>query len=178
MRRRLSIEAGYRFSDYSTGFSTDTYKAGLDWAPVDMLRFRGSFQRAVRAPNVGELFSSQSVALDGSTDPCAGARPSRQRPPQAECALTGVTAAQYGNLAARTRPTSTTACSAATRIFCRKRPTRCRSASCSVRTVGDLTIAIDYFDITIEDTISSTAVATPIRTSTTASTPAIRSSAI
>ena len=68
----LSIEAGYRFSDYSTGFTTDTYKAGMDWAPVDSLRFRASFQRAVRAPNVGELFSSQSVALDGTEDPCAG----------------------------------------------------------------------------------------------------------
>ena len=54
----LSIEAGYRYSDYSTGFSTDTYKAGLDWAPIDMLRFRGSYQHAVRAPNVGELFST------------------------------------------------------------------------------------------------------------------------
>ena len=68
----LSIEAGYRYSDYSTGFTTDTYKAGLDWAPIDSLRFRASFQRAVRAPNVGELFSSQSVALDGTEDPCAG----------------------------------------------------------------------------------------------------------
>ena len=68
----LSVEAGYRYSDYSTGFNTDTYKAGLDWAPIEALRFRGSFQHAVRAPNVGELFSTQSVALDGSEDPCAG----------------------------------------------------------------------------------------------------------
>ena len=101
----LSIEAGYRYSDYSTGFTTDTYKAGMDWAPVDMLRFRASFQRAVRAPNVGELFSSQSVALDGTEDPCAGNLgdgdadddPTRT---QAECALTGMTAGQYGNVAA------------------------------------------------------------------------------
>ena len=91
----LSFEAGYRYSDYSTGFTTDTYKAGLDWAPVDMLRFRGSFQRAVRAPNVGELFSSQSVALDGTEDPCAGSPPEATL---AECQATGMTAGQYGNV--------------------------------------------------------------------------------
>ena len=92
----LSIEAGYRFSDYSTGFSTDTYKAGMDWAPIDMLRFRGSYQRAVRAPNVGELFSSQSVALDGTEDPCAGilGNAATNDDPEAtlaECQLTGMT---------------------------------------------------------------------------------------
>ena len=91
----MSIEAGYRFSDYSTGFSTDTYKAGLDWAPVDQVRFRGSYQRAVRAPNVGELFSSQSVALDGSIDPCTGTPGDPPEATQAECLLTGMTAAQY-----------------------------------------------------------------------------------
>ena len=72
MLRRCRSKRATAISDYSTGFSTDTYKAGLDWAPIDALRFRGSFQRAVRAPNVGELFSSQSVALDGTQDPCAG----------------------------------------------------------------------------------------------------------
>ena len=62
-----------------------------------MLRFRGSFQRAVRAPNVGELFSSQSVALDGTEDPCAGilddADPDNDPTATvAQCQLTGMTA--------------------------------------------------------------------------------------
>ncbi len=75
----LSIEAGYRFSDYSTGFNTDTYKAGMDWAPIEQLRFRASFQHAVRAPNIGELFSANTVSLDGSTDPCAGDNSGQRR---------------------------------------------------------------------------------------------------
>ncbi|WP_294250925.1 TonB-dependent receptor [uncultured Sphingomonas sp.] len=71
----LSFVGGYRYSHYeiSNGrtFNTDTYKLGLEFAPIRSVRFRGSYNRAVRAPNLQELFSVQHVALDGSTDPCA-----------------------------------------------------------------------------------------------------------
>jgi outer membrane receptor protein involved in Fe transport len=70
----LSLEGGYRYSDYTVrgrSFSTDTYKAAIDFAPIRDIRFRASYNRAVRAPNVQELFATQRVVLDGSTDPCA-----------------------------------------------------------------------------------------------------------
>ena len=91
----LDFETGYRYSSYSLGFDTNTFKFGLDWKPVQDVRIRGSFSRAVRAPNVAELFSAQSVGLDGVTDPCAGANPTYSA---AACARTGVTAAQYGHI--------------------------------------------------------------------------------
>jgi len=70
--KRLTLELAYRYSDYSSSGTTDTYKIAGDWQPVDDLRFRASYQRAVRAPHVLELFSPQSVVLDGNQDPCAG----------------------------------------------------------------------------------------------------------
>jgi len=30
----LSFEAGYRYSSYTLGFNTNTYKMGLEWAPI------------------------------------------------------------------------------------------------------------------------------------------------
>ena len=93
--KSLLLNTGFRASDYSLGFNTNTYKYGLEWTPVDELRVRGSWARAVRAPNVGELFSAQVVGLDGSTDPCSGTKPIFTA---AQCALTGVTAAQYGHI--------------------------------------------------------------------------------
>jgi outer membrane receptor protein involved in Fe transport len=72
----LSLEGGYRYSDYGIGarsISTDTYKVAVDFAPIRDIRFRATYNRAVRAPNIQELFAPQRVALDGSTDPCAGA---------------------------------------------------------------------------------------------------------
>jgi len=93
----LSFEGGYRYSKYSENFNTNTYKLGLEWAPVRDVRLRASYQRAVRAPNIGELFPPQAVLLDGSIDPCAGAAPSASL---AACQASGMTAAQYGHVPA------------------------------------------------------------------------------
>ena len=72
----LSFNAGYRKSWYKTSsgrkYDTDTYKISGEFAPIRDVRFRGAYNRAVRAPNIAELFAPQLVALDGGTDPCAG----------------------------------------------------------------------------------------------------------
>ena len=71
----FTINAGYRYSAYklSSGrtYNTSTYKVGAELAPVRDVRLRASYNRAVRAPNIQELFAPQFVALDGSKDPCA-----------------------------------------------------------------------------------------------------------
>ncbi len=104
--KSLNIEAGYRYSDYSLTFgSTNTWKAGLEWAPVSDIRFRGMYNVAVRAPNIQELYLQDRVQLDStfSNDPCAGTVgtnglvPSGATP--AQCANSGVTAAEYGHIA-------------------------------------------------------------------------------
>ena len=68
----VSLELGYRFSDYSSVGNTNTYKVAGEWEVVDGVRFRGGYNRAVRAPNINELYQTQTVALDGNSDPCAG----------------------------------------------------------------------------------------------------------
>src|SRR6185312_12062287 len=70
--KNISLELGYRFSDYSSVGNTNTYKVAGDWEVVDGVRFRAGYNRAVRAPNVIELFAPQNVVLDGTADPCAG----------------------------------------------------------------------------------------------------------
>lgn len=71
----LTLNAGYRASSYklSNGnkYSTDTYKFGAEFAPIADVRLRASYNRAVRAPNIQELFAPQFVGLDGANDPCA-----------------------------------------------------------------------------------------------------------
>lgn len=92
----LDLEAGYRFSDYSTGHTTHTWGLRLSYSPNMDLRFRGSIQRAVRAANVRELFTPQGFNLfDMDADPCGGPTPARSL---ADCQRSGVTAAQYGNI--------------------------------------------------------------------------------
>ena len=63
----LSFDTAYRYSDYDTASTTDTYKFGMEWAPVEDIRFRASFQRAVRAANIVELFTAQGFNLFDTT---------------------------------------------------------------------------------------------------------------
>jgi outer membrane receptor protein involved in Fe transport len=95
--RQMTLDLAYRWSDYSTSGSTSTYRVGLDWQAVDALRIRGGYNRAVRAPNVGELFYPQTLFVWPYVDPCAGKAPEYSAE---QCARTGVTAAQYGNILA------------------------------------------------------------------------------
>jgi outer membrane receptor protein involved in Fe transport len=96
----LVADAGYRWSDYSTAGSVDTYKFELQYAPIRDLRFRGSFQHAIRAPNIIELFNPPAYGQQSflGVDPCArqpnGSPATRSLD---DCLRTGVTAAQYGN---------------------------------------------------------------------------------
>jgi len=56
----LTLNLAARYSDYDLSGGTSTYKFDALFRPVDSLLFRGGYQRAIRAPNIGELFSPQT----------------------------------------------------------------------------------------------------------------------
>jgi iron complex outermembrane recepter protein len=97
--KTLDVEAGYRYSSYSEGYDTNTFKFGLEWQPLDDFRLRASYNRAVRAPNLQELYSPQVVQLDTGGDLCASTNLS-----QAKCALLGISPTVYANGGAAPSP--------------------------------------------------------------------------
>ena len=82
----LSVGAAYRYSDYSTVGTTDAYTGRISYAPIESLRFRAQYARAVRAPNIGELFAPGGENFASVADPC-----------------NGITAATTGNIAENCR---------------------------------------------------------------------------
>jgi len=71
--RRLEIEGAYRFSHYSDNPNTNTWKAAGTWEPFTGLTLRGVYSHSVRVPNFGELFSPIGQATYGHiSDPCSG----------------------------------------------------------------------------------------------------------
>ena len=103
----LSINGAFRYSDYSTdgngvsnSFTTNTFAAGAAWTPIPDARFRFQFQRAVRAPNVFDLFTGQNTGLFNGTDPCSNLASNGGMPTAtaAACANTGVPAGVFGTL--------------------------------------------------------------------------------
>ncbi len=171
----LQFDAGYRYSNYSLAGNTNTYKFGGDWQVIDDLRLRASFQRAVRAPNVAELFTPQFVGNYGGNDPCAGASPSGS--------LAGCEASfEPGYQAAFPGSTKAQADAAFAGIFGAIQ--QCPAAQCSGRFDGNtqltpetsdtysfgavftptflhgFTASIDYFNIKVENLIGTYGAAT------------------
>lgn len=103
--RSLQLEAGIRYSSYnvdapgSPSFKTTTWKAGGSWEPVESLKIRGMYQRSVRAPNIGELFTPVTTQLTNLTvDPCAGNAPVTDANLREVCIAQGAPANTIGSI--------------------------------------------------------------------------------
>jgi iron complex outermembrane recepter protein len=98
--KALTLNVSDRFAEYAPQGSANAYNFGVEWSPIDAMRFRGTLSRAVRAPNGHELFLSETLSQVAASDPCAN-DPTTGVPSAsaAACARTGVTAAQYGKIA-------------------------------------------------------------------------------
>jgi outer membrane receptor protein involved in Fe transport len=94
--KSLKLSAGYRVSDYDLAGVNHTYKLGLAWASNNDWVARAGYNRAVRAPNIVELFTPAVIGSAAGNDPCAGNSPSASL---TACQRTGLTAAQYGKIA-------------------------------------------------------------------------------
>jgi len=99
----FDFDGGYRYSEYSDIGQTETYKLALEYKPIDDVKFRASFNHAVRAPNVDELFAPSQPALYAGQDPCStNPLTGKQAATLAQCLLTAKTdpnfASQYGTI--------------------------------------------------------------------------------
>ncbi len=152
--KELGVELAYRYSDYKTegtsDKSTDTYKAALNWTLNDYVRFRASYQRAVRTGNVRELFAPTSIGLFNWVDPC-GTDPTLSLE---QCARTGVTAANYGaaNLISPAGQYNSIS-GGNIDIEPEKSDTVSLGIILSPSFIDGLDITLDYFNIQVEDAI-------------------------
>ena len=71
--QELTLKGAGRYAHYkgSTG-TVYAYNGSLDWKPIEDFRFRASYARAVRAPNLTELYSAQTQNFAPAfIDPCS-----------------------------------------------------------------------------------------------------------
>ena len=73
--KALNLDGAFRYSDYDLSGGVKTYKLDGDWTVFDGLMFRGGYARAIRAPNVGELFSAATGGQAGTGNPPASGEP-------------------------------------------------------------------------------------------------------
>ena len=153
----LRLEAGYRYSSYNRSGTTDTYKVIGTYKPIRDISLRGGYNRAVRAPNTVELFAPQTVNLFNGNDPCAGPAVGGlvNGNSFAQCARTGVTAAQFGNIL----DSPANQYNQFTGGNPNLRPEKSDSYSAGIvltpRFLPRFSLTVDYYDIKVKGAISS-----------------------
>jgi outer membrane receptor protein involved in Fe transport len=160
----LSIDAGFRSAEYSTGSETDSTKVGAYWTVNDNVSLRASFQTAQRHASISELYSAVSDGLvDLDNDPCSiQQNGSAATATQAQCASTGLAASLYNtdlnspadqyNIKGGGNPLVAPEESESITI----------GAVITPESVPGLTLTIDYFDITVEDGIGTVSAKTAL----------------
>jgi outer membrane receptor protein involved in Fe transport len=156
MAEMVTLDLGFRYSDYNTTGGESTYKVAVDWSLNSDWKVRAGYNRAVRAPNVAELFAEQSRGLWGGDDPCAVDLTDPTDKPaysQAQCANTGMTAAQYGNVGISPAAQYNGLFGGNTELDPEIADTV--TLGLVANPMDNLNFTIDYFDIQIEDVIGS-----------------------
>ncbi|MFL6736711.1 MAG: TonB-dependent receptor domain-containing protein, partial [Sphingomonas sp.] len=149
----LQINAGYRLSNYhiaASSFNTSTYKIEGEFAPIADIRLRGSYNRAVRAPQVAELFAPTAIGLVGNADPCEGPTPAAS---QQACQATGITAAQYGHIPANPAKQYTGFTGGNPDLQPEKADTWTAGVVLQPRFVPGLALTLDYYNIKVKSLI-------------------------
>ena len=150
----LKVNGAFRMADYSTIGQAETWSVGAEWTPISDITFRGTVSQAIRAPNISELFGPASPEFFRPVDPCdVNEIPNAPDPAlrAANCLADGLPADYTDPLSARFpgssggNPDLQEETADTTTIGFILHP----------RIVPGLTVTVDYWDVEIEDAISS-----------------------
>ncbi|MHA6724007.1 TonB-dependent receptor domain-containing protein [Sphingomonas sp. RS2018] len=147
----LQVEGAARYSTYSTIGSTWAWKLGAEWAPIDALRFRVTRSRSVRAPNIVELFSPDTLGtLNITADPCDVTQINLQPNRAANCRALGIPAGWVDPAAALALPTALGG-----NPDLREETSNSWTAGVVLSPLPGLRLSADYWQIRIDDAIQT-----------------------
>ena len=154
---RLELTGAARYSDYSLAAvgGVWTYSGGIEFAPIPDITLRGQYQRAVRAPNVGELFGGQSIGFPGATDPCSEAAAATPGALRDLCIANGVPAGVVGTPGIQLNTQIPALFGGNPGLQEETSDSWTVGAVLEPSFIPGLTVTADYFDITIENAIST-----------------------
>lgn len=158
----LTLEAGIRQSHYkidaagSPTYDATTWKVAGTWAPIADVKIRGNYQRAVRAPNINELFSPVSTGLTNlGTDPCAGSAPVSNANLRAVCLAQGAPTATIGSIANPTAGQANITSGGNTAVGPETATTWTAGLVLTPSMLPGFSASIDYYDIKVKNAITT-----------------------
>ena len=157
----VSVDLGYRYSDYDTVDQADTYKIAASWTITQDIRLRGSFQRAIRAPNIVDLFQPVQGNLFSMTDdPCGNVNPATGLSGRGftfgQCAQSGVSQAVWdaGGPADSPADQYNTVTGGSTDLEPEESDTYSFGFVFTPGFLPELTLSADYYDIEVQQAIA------------------------
>lgn len=153
---RVELSGAGRYSDYSLEAvgGVWTYAGGIEVQPIPDITLRAQYQRAVRAPNVSELFGGQAIGFPGATDPCT--RPEATSGTLRDlCLANGVSPGQLGSTAIQINTQIPALFGGNPDLFEETSDSYTFGAVLQPTAIPGLTVTADYFDIKIDDAITT-----------------------
>lgn len=154
---KVTANGAFRYSTYSIANAKNvfTYLGGLEWSPVRDLNLRGQWQHAVRAPNIGELYSGQYTNRLAQMDPCATTAAVANGPLRDLCIATGVPANVLGDRDALQPSGQIDALFGSNAdLSVEKSNTLSFGFTYTPQFLRNFSLAVDYFRIDIKDAIA------------------------
>ena len=158
--KSLTLEGGARYSKYKVDGGgeneTWTWKVGGSWEPVDGVKFRGNYARAVRAPNIFELFNPVTTGLTNlAADPCAGAAPVGNANLRAVCIAQGAPAGTIGSILNPTAAQANSTGGGNINLKPEKATTWTAGFVLQPAVLPGFSLSVDYYSIKITDEIGT-----------------------
>jgi iron complex outermembrane receptor protein len=149
--KMLAVEGAVRHANYSTIGSALTWRGAVDWEVNDWLRLRGNYSRAIRAPNLSELFAPTGQGFIGGRDPCLAVNnPSAAQ--KSLCVTQGVPQAFIDTLTVGASQGFGT--ESGGNLDLQEERADTLTLGAVIRPLRGLSLTVDYYDITVRDAIA------------------------
>lgn len=154
----LVANGAFRYSNYNLSGvgGVWTYLGGADWRVSRDLAFRGQYQRAIRAPNVNELYGGTNRVVGVTTDPCSSRAPTAQQTEVTRqlCIATGVPADQVFTASVQPNNIFPSDFGGNPNLGEESSDTYTLGAVITPRFAPRLYVSVDYFNISLEGAVA------------------------
>lgn len=155
----LELDLAARYSDHEIVGGQTTWNAGIQYSPLDTLKFRASAATAIRTPNIADLFGGRGETFAGVTDPCSGLTAADTDTVAQNCFSIPEVAARVaadGEFKLTQTEAQSTGGFVGGNENVKEETADTYSVGVVWQVMENLSLTVDYYDISVEDAITTT----------------------
>ncbi|WP_172439781.1 TonB-dependent receptor domain-containing protein [Pseudoalteromonas piscicida] len=155
----LELDLAARYSDHEIVGGQTTWNVGVQYSPIESLKLRASAATAIRTPNIADLFGGRGQTFAGVTDPCSGIKASDTGNVATNCLSIPEIAARVardGEFVLTQTESQSTGGFIGGSVDVKEETSDSYSLGAIWQITDNFSMTVDYYDITVEDAISTT----------------------